>query len=106
MISEERMVLLEGCLNFRDLGGYRAWHGTTVRWRRLFRSVALGHVTDEDRRELDKLGLVTVVDFRRKGEHEVPGGDVIGVGGNYKNLALFEEAPSIAEIASWDTPVH
>ena len=34
----ERRVTVEGCLNFRDLGGYPTADGGTLRWRQLFRA--------------------------------------------------------------------
>ncbi|MBA9007446.1 tyrosine-protein phosphatase [Thermomonospora cellulosilytica] len=43
----EREIALEGCVNFRDVGGYRA-DGGHVRWRRLFRSDALHELTPAD----------------------------------------------------------
>ncbi len=38
MAEYQREIEFERVLNFRDLGGYRAADGRTVRWRRLFRS--------------------------------------------------------------------
>ena len=43
-----RHLNLAGASNFRDLGGYPARDGRTVRWRQMFRSNHLGHVTDAD----------------------------------------------------------
>ena len=55
---------LAGASNFRDLGGYPAKDGRTVRWRRIFRSNHLGHVTDADIGVLRGLGLKSAFDFR------------------------------------------
>jgi protein-tyrosine phosphatase len=55
---------LSGASNFRDLGGYPAKDGRTVRWRRIFRSNHLGHVTDADIEVLRGLGLKNAFDFR------------------------------------------
>jgi protein-tyrosine phosphatase len=55
---------LAGASNFRDLGGYPAKDGRTVRWRRIFRSNHLGHVTDADIEVLRALGLKSAFDFR------------------------------------------
>lgn len=65
----ERVIDLEGCLNFRDLGGYPTDHGRRVRWRRLFRSDALHLLTPADVARLrDELGVRDVVDLRSTAE--------------------------------------
>jgi protein-tyrosine phosphatase len=61
---------LAGASNFRDLGGYPAKDGRTVRWRRIFRSNHLGHITDADIEVLRGLGLTRVFDFRGLEERE------------------------------------
>jgi protein-tyrosine phosphatase len=61
---------LAGASNFRDLGGYPAKDGRTVRWRRIFRSNHLGHVTEADIEVLRGLGLKSVFDFRGAEERE------------------------------------
>ena len=61
----ERRITLEGCVNFRDLGGYRTGDGRTVKWRRLFRSDSPSSLTDADVQTVTgSLGLVSVVDLR------------------------------------------
>ena len=40
-----RHLDLHGASNFRDLGGYPGRDGRTVRWRQIFRSNHLGHLT-------------------------------------------------------------
>lgn len=59
-----RHLDLAGASNFRDLGGYPARDGRAVRWRRIFRSNHLGHVTDTDIALLRGLGLKSALDFR------------------------------------------
>ena len=58
------VVPLQGGSNFRDLGGYRAADGRTVRRGAVFRSAHLGSLTDADRRQLGKIGVRTIVDLR------------------------------------------
>jgi protein-tyrosine phosphatase len=55
---------LAGASNFRDLGGYRARDGRRVRWRQIFRSNHLGHLTEADVEILRGLGLRSAFDFR------------------------------------------
>jgi protein-tyrosine phosphatase len=59
-----RHLALAGASNFRDLGGYPAREGRTVRWRRIFRSNHLGHLTEADIGVLRGLGLRCAFDFR------------------------------------------
>jgi protein-tyrosine phosphatase len=59
-----RHLNLAGASNFRDLGGYPASEGRKVRWRQIFRSNHLGHVTEADIRVLRGLGLKSAFDFR------------------------------------------
>ena len=62
--SPARHFNLAGASNFRDLGGYPAKDGRTVRWRQIFRSNHLGHVTEADIEVLRGLGLKSAFDFR------------------------------------------
>jgi protein-tyrosine phosphatase len=55
---------LAGATNFRDLGGYPGRDGGTVRWRQIFRSNHLGHVTASDIDVLRGLGVRNAFDFR------------------------------------------
>jgi protein-tyrosine phosphatase len=54
-----RAIVLEGSLNFRDLGGYLTPDGSIVRWRQVFRSDSLDGLTAQDtlalRHELESL---------------------------------------------------
>lgn len=67
-VAAERLVPLEGTLNFRDLGGYRTVDGLQVRWGRVFRSDALGKLSDADLTYLEHLGVRLVCDFRDNSE--------------------------------------
>ena len=61
----ERRITLEGCVNFRDLGGYSTTDGRTVKWRRLFRSDSPSELTEADVQTITgNLGVVSVVDLR------------------------------------------
>ncbi len=59
-----RHLNLAGASNFRDLGGYPATDGRRVRWRQIFRSNHLGHLTADDIETLRPLGLKSAFDFR------------------------------------------
>jgi len=62
--SPARHLNLSGASNFRDLGGYPTSDGRTVRWRQIFRSNHLGHLTDDDAAILRELGVRSAFDFR------------------------------------------
>ncbi len=59
-----RHLNLAGASNFRDLGGYPARDGRTVRWRQIFRSNHLGHLTGDDIEVVRGLGVRSAFDFR------------------------------------------
>jgi len=61
----ERRIELDGCVNFRDLGGYPTEDGRQLRWRLLFRSDALHALSGADVGHLrDALSLSDIVDLR------------------------------------------
>ena len=66
--STERLVPLEGALNFRDLGGYSAAEGRRTRWGCVFRSDGLDQLTDGDLDRLARLGIRLVCDLRNARE--------------------------------------
>ena len=68
--TAERLVPLEGGLNFRDLGGYRTADGRRVRRGRLYRSGSLSGLTETDCAVVAGLGLRTVCDLRTTSERE------------------------------------
>ena len=62
--SPARHLNLAGASNFRDLGGYPTSDGRIVRWRQIFRSNHLGHLTDDDIAVMRGLGVRSAFDFR------------------------------------------
>jgi protein-tyrosine phosphatase len=62
--SPTRHFNLAGASNFRDLGGYPGKDGRAVRWRQIFRSNHLGHLTEADIGVLRSLGLKRAFDLR------------------------------------------
>ena len=58
-----------GATNFRELGGYPADEGKTVRWGQIWRGVCTARLTDPaDRARLDALGLRLILDLRSTAE--------------------------------------
>lgn len=61
--------------NFRDMGGYRAADGRTVRWRRLLRSGEPLRMSDAEVERLRaEVPIKTVIDLRSEGEADHPRG--------------------------------
>ena len=74
MRGVERLIDLEGCLNFRDLGGYPTRDGRRLAWRRVYRSDGLHRLTQQDVQRLrDELGLTDVIDLRSTAELTLDG---------------------------------
>jgi protein-tyrosine phosphatase len=75
-----RHVPLSGQPNFRDLGGYEASDGRTVKWGLVFRSGELSQLSEDDVETLGALGIRSVVDLRSpqevsaRGEGRLPEG--------------------------------
>ena len=62
--KKSRWIAFSGVRNFRDLGGYHAADGRTIRQGLLYRSANLHNLTDKDLQRLDRLSLKRVIDFR------------------------------------------
>ena len=91
--NPQRWLPIEGCVNFRDLGGYRNSNGQAVRWRTLFRSDALQDMTPSDAAyAMEELGIRLVVDLRNPDEAERDGrGPLPGLGVAYTHHPLLLE---------------
>jgi protein-tyrosine phosphatase len=97
-----RTLAFEGCVNFRDLGGYRTTDGHRIGWRRLFRADGLSRLSDADHRQLVDLEVATVIDLRTVDEAEQRGRfPVDRVPVRYVDLPLTDVLPAIAELPSW-----
>ncbi|HJQ83811.1 MAG TPA: tyrosine-protein phosphatase [Candidatus Binatia bacterium] len=88
----QRRIELEGCLNFRDLGGYPSEDGRRVRWRAVFRSDALHHLSAADVSHMrDELGIGTIVDLRSTPELTAEGrGALAAEAMRFHHLPLFD----------------
>jgi protein-tyrosine phosphatase len=97
-----RNLEFEGCVNFRDLGGYATSDGRTVAWRRLFRADGLNKLSDADLGQLSELGLATVIDLRTLDEAEQRGSfpvDRFPV--SYLGLPLTDLLPAAETLPDW-----
>ena len=96
-----RLLVLEGAINFRDLGGYRTADGRRVKWGRVFRSGALTSLTDSDLITLQQLDLRQVLDLRTTGE-SLSAPDRLPEGAAYVPLPVRSETGTLAQFyALW-----
>lgn len=88
----DRLLPLEGCFNFRDIGGYPTRRGGRVRWRQLFRSDGLHALTAADVRMLrDDVPLAQIVDLRSSAELRSEGRGLLGEEPiEFHHLPLFD----------------
>ena len=97
-----RTLEFEGCVNFRDLGGYATADGRQVAWRRLFRADGLNKLTGADRSQLRDLGLTTVIDLRTLDEAAQRGSfPVDDVPVRYVGLPLTDVLPATEDLPDW-----
>ena len=89
----DRMIALEGAVNFRDLGGYEAGDGMQTRWRTLFRADGLGELTEADLSVLRALGIRTVIDLRSGSELERGRFDVEAHPVAFHHFPFIDELP-------------
>ena len=74
MTAPTRVLELDACVNFRDLGGYSTVDGRRVRWRRVFRSDTLHRLERGSAERLEaELGIRTAIDLRAYDEIERAG---------------------------------
>ncbi len=62
--NQQRILPIDGVINFRDLGGYTNRHGAQVKWGKVYRSAQLDRPSDQGAEQLRNLGVKTVVDLR------------------------------------------
>jgi len=90
----ERRVPVEGCLNFRDLGGYPTDSGGALRWRMLFRADGLHALSARGVATVrDEIGLGDIVDLRSSAELALDGrGPLEREAIRFHHLPLFDDA--------------
>ncbi|MBS0031136.1 tyrosine-protein phosphatase [Chitinophaga sp. 22321] len=62
--SAQRVVRMQGTVNFRDVGGYKTQEGRQVVWGKVFRSADVSRLTAQDLSLLEQKHIHTVIDFR------------------------------------------
>ncbi|WP_298165252.1 tyrosine-protein phosphatase [Novosphingobium sp.] len=75
----ERVLPLEQGSNFRDIGGYPAAGGKTIRWGTIYRSGATPLLTVQDQARIRALGLRNMIDLRSDEERVLAPSRIDGV---------------------------
>jgi protein tyrosine/serine phosphatase len=68
VLSGDRHIVCEGAFNVRDLGGYAAADGRSVRWQTLYRADGLHRIPPEAASAVAPLRWRTILDLRTAGE--------------------------------------
>ncbi|MFD2119590.1 tyrosine-protein phosphatase [Streptomyces cirratus] len=89
----DRLVKLEGAVNFRDAGGYRTAGGQWVKMGEVYRSDALDKLTAADLAVLQRLRVKTVFDLRMEGERTTAP-DKVPADATYTVADVFAGSPS------------
>jgi protein-tyrosine phosphatase len=98
----DRAVETRSVENLRDLGGYPAANGRTVRWGRFFRGAALPkNMPPEELRMLSNLHLAQVFDFRTEDEAaDAPG--PLPEGAVYRAVPAFADRGDAGRLLQMD----
>jgi protein tyrosine/serine phosphatase len=88
----ERRVAVEGCHNFRDLGGYPTEDGGALRWRQLFRADGLHALSPRGVAIVrDEIQLGDIIDLRSSAELALDGrGPLERESIRFHHLPLFD----------------
>jgi protein-tyrosine phosphatase len=91
--KHRRVIPFENIFNFRDLGGYKARGGSTIVWRRVFRSGEMYSMTPADFKKLkEKLRIKTIIDLRSDFEIAKDGlGLISGSGIKHFQIPLIKD---------------
>lgn len=96
-----RAVEIPSVENFRDLGGYPARDGRSVRWGRFFRSAALNGLPSGEQAVLAGMRVAQVFDFRAASEAaSTP--DMLPEGTAYRNVPAFTASGEAARLVEMD----
>lgn len=105
-VQATRRLELEGCLNFRDLGGYVTGDGRQIGWRRLFRADGLHRLTDADLEVLGGIGISSIVDLRSADEVERLPDRQPPCALTHRNFPVIDLLPDPGSYEAWVDPTY
>ena len=104
-MTPARRIPLQGCFNFRDIGGYETGDGRAVRWQRIYRAGGPHAATHDDIETLCGLEINTVVDLRTSEEVRERGTYVTLLKPRAAHhLSMIDVLPSEIELARFTDP--
>ena len=91
-MEHERILALDGPLNFRDIGGYKNDKGQHVKWNKIYRSDSLSSLSDKDKQKLADRRIAVDIDLRSKYEQN-SSPDKSWPGVRYVDAHIYSENP-------------
>jgi protein-tyrosine phosphatase len=96
-----RKLYFDSMHNFRDLGGYQARDGLSLKWGLIYRADKLAGLSEEDQRFLERLNIRRVVDFRSDEErYDAPHTFLAGSSISVDILPVPVEAAEIEKVTA------
>lgn len=92
-MAHDRIVALDGPLNFRDVGGYKNDQGQSVKWNKIYRSDSLSSLSSKDRIKLMKLKVTVDCDLRSSYEKS-SAPDVLWLKVKYVDVPVYSDDAS------------
>ena len=100
--ANDRRVQLDGCFNFRDIGGYAAAGGKMVRWGQYYRSGGPLDLSPSDLEAVRRLQLSAILDLRTNDEVNTrPGFGVVAPSASVVHLPMTDLLPEADELPHW-----
>ena len=98
----QRLLKIDGVINFRDLGGYKNNQGRSVSWGKVYRSAQLDRLSERGIADMAALGIKTVVDLRFSDETAssptiqaaVPDAEILSWHDEYESAASADKIDS------------
>ena len=86
----KRRIRLAKMANLRDLGGYEAQNGAVTAWGRLYRSDLPADLGEQEVRQIQEMGITTVIDLRSEQERSCHPNSLQGIQGiAYCPISVF-----------------
>lgn len=90
MEHEQRVVELDGAVNFRDIGRYTGLNGRKIKWGKIYRAASLSTLTEEDKEKIHDLNITVDCDLRTSFEQKnAP--DLLWPGAKFVDISLYAE---------------
>lgn len=104
MVEQQRLIPLDGAMNFRDLGGYHTQNGQTVQWHRIFRADSLSQLSHQDLKRLAQMHVTVDCDLR-SGYEQAMAPDRIGKHTRYVDVHVYPDEGDVDSEVSTPHPV-